>query len=96
VAAGSVDAGHNSKTSLCPDSSVTWLLQDGVPAFEVAGFATMDIETLQSVYGHHAPDFQQRVASAHGRRTSAQDTPKKPTANGVNERHAASTKPSKV
>jgi integrase len=109
--AAAIEAGHAKQKGLdakgqpiweVPDSphilrhsSVTWLLQDGVPAFEVAGFAAMDIETLQSVYGHHAPDFQQRVATAHGRRTSAQDSPKKPAANGVNERHVVSTKLSK-
>lgn len=77
-------------------SAVTWLLQDGVPAFEVAGFAAMDIETLQSVYGHHSPDYQQRVATAHGKRTFAQDTPKKPVSNSVIDRHVAAPKPYKA
>lgn len=43
---------------------VTWLLQAGVPAWEVAGFAGMSLETLERVYGHHSPKWQERAASA--------------------------------
>jgi integrase len=40
----------------------TWLMQSGVPVFEAAGYLGMSVETLQKVYGHHHPDFQNRAA----------------------------------
>ena len=70
-------------------SCVTWLLQDGVTPYEVSGYVGMDVETLQNVYGHHSPDFMRNAASAHGRRTSAPETPHKPASNSVRKRQAA-------
>ena len=43
---------------------VTWLLQAGVPTFEVAGFVGMSEETVRRVYGHHSSDFQEGAANA--------------------------------
>jgi len=40
----------------------TWLVQDGVPLWEVAGALGMTVEMLERVYGHHSPDFQARAA----------------------------------
>jgi integrase len=42
----------------------TWLLQAGVPVWEVAGFVGMSEETVQRVYGHHAPEFQEKAANS--------------------------------
>src|SRR5262249_30628664 len=40
----------------------TWMMQRGVPIWEAAGFLGMTPAVLQSVYGHHHPDFQRRAA----------------------------------
>lgn len=49
-------------------TAATWLMQAGVSIYEAAGFLGMTVETLESVYGHHHPDFQTRAAAAVGRR----------------------------
>jgi integrase len=41
----------------------TWMAQKGVPLFEAAGFLGMTVKTLESVYGHHHPDWQDRAAN---------------------------------
>ena len=43
---------------------VTWLLQEGIPIFEVAGSVGMSPHTVEKVYGHHSPDFQSRAANS--------------------------------
>jgi integrase len=43
---------------------VTWLLQAGVPTWEVAGFVGMSEETVRRVYGHHSSDFQEKAANS--------------------------------
>ena len=46
---------------------VTWLLQAGVPTWEVAGFVGMSEEMVRETYGHHSPDFQNNAAKARHR-----------------------------
>ena len=46
---------------------VTWLLQAGVPTWEVAGFVGMSEELVRETYGHHSPDFQKNAASSRHR-----------------------------
>jgi integrase len=41
----------------------TWMMQAGVPIWEAAGFLGMTVKTLESVYGHHSPDHQERAAN---------------------------------
>jgi len=41
----------------------TWMAQKGVPLFETAGFLGMTTKTLESVYAHHHPDWQERAAN---------------------------------
>lgn len=41
----------------------TWMMQRGVPIWEAAGFLGMTVKTLEKVYGHHAPDHQERAAN---------------------------------
>ena len=43
---------------------VTWLLQAGVPTWEVAGFVGMSEELVRETYGHHSPDFQNNAATS--------------------------------
>ena len=42
----------------------TWLMQKGVKRFEVAGYLGMSEQTLERVYGHHHPEYQQAVERA--------------------------------
>lgn len=41
----------------------TWLMQAGVPIWEAAGHLGMTTKTLETVYGKHSPDFQERAAN---------------------------------
>jgi integrase len=41
----------------------TWMMQAGVPIWDAAGFLVMTVKTLEQVYGHHAPDHQERAAN---------------------------------
>lgn len=41
----------------------TWMAQAGVPLWEAAGFLGMTAKTLEGVYAHHSPDFQERAAN---------------------------------
>jgi integrase len=46
----------------------TWLMQRGTELWEASGFLSMSMETLQRVYAHHHPDFQQQAADNISRR----------------------------
>ena len=41
----------------------TMLAQAGVSLWEAAGFLGMSTKTLEAVYAHHSPDFQERAAN---------------------------------
>jgi integrase len=41
----------------------TWMAQAGVPLWEAAGFLGMTVKTLEQVYAHHSPTFQERAAN---------------------------------
>ena len=43
-------------------TAATWLMQSGTDLWQAAGFLGMSVETLQRVYGHHHPDFQEKAA----------------------------------
>ncbi len=45
-------------------TAATWLMQRGVPVWEVAGFLGMSAEVLQETYGHHHPDHLRGAAVA--------------------------------
>jgi integrase len=49
-------------------TAATWLMQQGVPIWEAAGFLGMSPEVLQEVYGHHHPGHLQVAAIAIGRK----------------------------
>lgn len=44
-------------------TTVTWLMQRGVPAAEVAGFVGMTIDMVDRIYGHHHPDHMRRASA---------------------------------
>jgi integrase len=41
----------------------TWMAHTGVPLFDAAGFLGMTTKTLESVYAHHHPDWQEHAAN---------------------------------
>jgi hypothetical protein len=43
-------------------------MQAGVDKWKAAGFLAMSMETLERVYGHHHPDYQEEAAEGIGRR----------------------------
>jgi len=43
----------------------TWLMQAGVDKWEASGSLGMTVEMLETVYGHHHPDFQRAAAEAY-------------------------------
>jgi integrase len=49
-------------------TTATWLMQAGVDKWKAAGFLAMTMETLERVYGHHHPDYQDEASDAIGRR----------------------------
>ena len=63
VSSGAADGPH-----VLRHTAATWMMRSGVDVFEAAGYLGMSVETLLEVYGHHHPSFQDRAASATGRR----------------------------
>ena len=61
-------AGHSEKDGphICRHTAVTWLLQRGVSYAETAGYVGMSARTIEDVYGHHSPLFQENAAGVTG------------------------------
>ena len=49
---------------ICRHTCATWLMQNGTDVWEAAGYLGMTVEVLESVYGHHHPEFQAKAAEA--------------------------------
>lgn len=49
-------------------SATTWLLRAGMDLWAVSGLTSTSTKTLETVYGHHSPDFQKATAQAFRRR----------------------------
>lgn len=47
-------------------TAISWLVQAGVPLWEIAALAGLTVALIESTYGHHAPDHLRRAASALG------------------------------
>lgn len=45
-------------------TAITWALQGGADKWHVAGFFSTSIETIERVYGHHAPDHMESAKDA--------------------------------
>lgn len=45
-------------------TAITWLMQRGVPDFEVAGFTATSLDTIRRVYAHHSPDHLEAARTA--------------------------------
>lgn len=48
-------------------TAATWLMQNGAPIWEAAGFLGMSEATLRRVYGHHHPDYMRGAVEAIAR-----------------------------
>jgi hypothetical protein len=48
-------------------TAATWLIQNGAPMWDAAGFLGMSEKTLRDVYGHHHPEHLRSAASAISR-----------------------------
>jgi integrase len=48
-------------------SATTWLLRMGMDLWDVAGLTGTSVKTLETVYGHHSPEFQKASAKAFRR-----------------------------
>jgi integrase len=51
-------------------TAATWLMQEGVPTWDAAGFLPMSEKMLIEVYGHHHPDYMKGAAEAISKRGS--------------------------
>jgi integrase len=45
-------------------TAATWAMQNGGDIWQIAGYLGMTVETLQTVYGHHHPDYQEDAMDA--------------------------------
>ena len=45
-------------------TAITMMMQRGVAPWHVAGFVGATMETIQRVYGHHAPDYLEPARTA--------------------------------
>jgi integrase len=48
-------------------TAATWLMQNGAPMWDAAGFLGMSEKTLRDVYGHHHPEYLRVAAAAIAR-----------------------------
>jgi integrase len=53
---------------------VTWLMQKGVPPWQVSGFAGVSLAVLAGTYAHHSPEHLEAAAGAFSRQRSANDS----------------------
>ena len=49
-------------------SATTWLLRSGMDLWDVSGLTSTSTKTLETVYGHHSPEFQKATAKAFRRK----------------------------
>ena len=54
-------------------TAATWLMQNGAPLWEAAGFLGMSDKTLRETYGHHHPDFMRGAVDAVGRKPARRE-----------------------
>jgi integrase len=56
-------------------TAVTWLMQNGAPMWQVAGFVGVSEQMVREVYGHRHPDYVQEAVAASGRRGGKRPAP---------------------
>lgn len=47
-------------------TAITWMVQKGIPLWEVAGIAGLTIQMIEDTYGHHQPERLRTAAAALG------------------------------
>lgn len=61
-------AGEAGLTGVTPHilkhTAITWAMQNGITTWEAAGYFATSQETIEKVYGHHAPDFMESARKA--------------------------------
>ena len=55
-------------------TAATWLMQNGAPIWEAAGFLGMSEKTLRETYGHHHPHFMRGAVDAVGRKPAKRES----------------------
>lgn len=77
---------------ICRHTAATWQMQSGTDPYEAAGYLGMSVETLLEVYGHHHPDFQNKAATASGKRRqrNANEMPMKQVNTSRTKQHQSS------
>jgi integrase len=63
VVVKAADFGRDVHPHTLRHTCATWLMQHGTDMWHAAGFLGMTVQTLERVYGHHHPDFQQQAAA---------------------------------
>jgi integrase len=66
-----VEAGNVTPHTL-RHTAATWLMHNGAPMWEAAGFLGMSEKTLRDVYGHHHPDYLRGAVAAINRSSRQQ------------------------
>lgn len=67
AAAGAKAGLGNVFSHLLKHSAITYLMKAGVPIWQVSGWTGTSSETIERVYGHHAPDYLSDVLKAFRR-----------------------------
>ena len=55
---------HNVTPHVLKHSCITWMLQNRVPIWEVAGFVGTSEKVIRDTYGHHSPDHLNAARTA--------------------------------
>jgi integrase len=63
-------------------TAITWLVRDGVPLWQVAGWVGTSVEMIEKVYGHHDPS---QYAEIMGRKSRSSSTSPNHPRSGRNE-----------
>jgi integrase len=68
-------------------TAITWMLQSGADMWSVAGFTGTSLKTIESTYGHHAPEYLEAARDTAGlsrarRITAPKTAPQKENAMG--------------
>lgn len=57
-------------------TAISWMLQNGVPIWQVAGYFSTSVQTIDNVYGHHCPErFRDALESFRKRPGSSEPEP---------------------
>jgi integrase len=47
-------------------TAATWMAQEGVPVWDIAGLLGNTVQMVEEVYGHHSPDHLRRATRSLG------------------------------